>query len=195
MQEPPTVPYVIQHSLTRELDIVILPALVFHLKLHYTLAANDKGWFLDSRNQACCERSVAKRALSWPTKITPVYLLVTALEIESANVQTAGEEVPEGDTVKWCNWCRHCCYNVKKCRELEERFRTHFTEKISSGDADQINMQEVKKVTGQLDRKRGLTNLKRKLHRLPWYRRRRVAETVDIVLDLGEQHIRGLQDC
>lgn len=28
---------------------------------------------------------------------------------------------------------------VKECRELEERFGTHFTEKISSGDADQIN--------------------------------------------------------
>lgn len=32
---------------------------------------------------------------------------------------------------------------AKKYRELEERFGTHFTEKISSGDADQINMQEV----------------------------------------------------
>ena len=54
----------------------------------------------------------------------------------------------------WCNWCRCCCYNIKECRELEERFGTHFTEKISSGDADQINMQEVKKVIGQLDRKK-----------------------------------------
>jgi len=56
-------------------------------------------------------------------------------------------------------------------------------------------MQEVKKVTGQLDRKRGLSDVKRKLHRLPWYRGRRMAETVDIVLDLREQHTRGLQDC
>ena len=44
---------------------------------------------------------------------------------------------------------------------LEERFGTHFTGKISSGDADQINMQEVKKVIGQLD---GLSDMKRKLH-------------------------------
>ena len=43
---------------------------------------------------------------------------------------------------------------VKECRELEERFGTHFTERILSGNADQISMQEVKKVIGQLDRKK-----------------------------------------
>ena len=38
-----------------------------------------------------------------PKIITPVHLLVNALEMESANVRTAGEEarVPEGNTVKW----------------------------------------------------------------------------------------------
>ena len=89
---------------------------------------------------------VGKKGTKVAKTITPVHLLVNALEMESANVQTAGKEarVPEGNTVKWCNWCRRCCYNIKECRELEERFGTHFTEKISSGDADQINMQEVK---------------------------------------------------
>ena len=68
--------------------------------------------------------------------------------------------------------------------------------KNSSGDAEQINMQEVKKVIGQLDRKRALSNVKRKLHACTdchgteeW----RMAETVDIAVDLGEQHIRALQ--
>ena len=41
---------------------------------------------------------------------------------------------------------------VKECKELEEGFRTQFTDKILGGDADQINMKEVKKVNGQLDR-------------------------------------------
>ena len=37
---------------------------------------------------------------------------------------------------------------VKECRKLEERFGTHFTERTPSGNADQISMQEVKKVIG-----------------------------------------------
>ena len=43
---------------------------------------------------------------------------------------------------------------VKECKELEEGFRTHFTDKILGGDADQISMKEVKKVNGQLDREK-----------------------------------------
>ena len=58
----------------------------------------------------------------------------------------------------------------KEYRELEERFGTHFTEKISSGDADRISMQEVKKLLGNWTERKGLSDVKRKLHRLPWYR-------------------------
>ena len=81
--------------------------------------------------------------------ITPVQLLVTALEMESVNVQTAGEEVrvPEGDTVTGvgATATRSMVYDVGSLC-LAKECRKYFTENISSGDADQINMQEVKKV-------------------------------------------------
>ena len=35
---------------------------------------------------------------------------------------------------------------VKQCKELEEGFGSQFTDKILGGDADQINMKEVKEV-------------------------------------------------
>ena len=41
---------------------------------------------------------------------------------------------------------------VKECKELEEGFGTQFTDKTLGEDADQINMKEVRKVIGQLDR-------------------------------------------
>ena len=43
---------------------------------------------------------------------------------------------------------------VKECKELEEGFGAQFTDRILGGDADQINMKEVKKVIGQLDREK-----------------------------------------
>ena len=43
---------------------------------------------------------------------------------------------------------------VKECKKLEEGFRPQFTDKMFGGDADQINMKEVKKVIGQLDREK-----------------------------------------
>ena len=43
---------------------------------------------------------------------------------------------------------------VKECKELEEGFGTQCTDKILGGDADQINMKEVKKVIEQLDREK-----------------------------------------
>ena len=42
----------------------------------------------------------------------------------------------------------------KECKELEEGYGTQFTDKILGGDAEQINMKEVKKVIGQLDREK-----------------------------------------
>ena len=45
-----------------------------------------------------------------------------------------------------------------QCKELEGGFGTQFTNKILGGAADQINMQDVKKVIVQLNRKyRGLS--------------------------------------
>ena len=43
---------------------------------------------------------------------------------------------------------------VKECKELEEGYGTQFTDKILGGDAEQINMKEVKKVIGQLVREK-----------------------------------------
>ena len=83
---------------------------------------------------------------------------------------------------------------VEECRELEEKFRTHFTERILSGNADQISRQDVKKVIGQLDRKKRIELCEEKA---PW-----IAEVAknggwlrlwDIALDLEEWHTRGLQ--
>ena len=83
---------------------------------------------------------------------------------------------------------------VEECRELEEKFGTHFTERILSGNADQISRQDVKKVIGRLDRKKRIELCEKKA---PW-----IAEVAknggwlrlwDIALDLEERHTRGLQ--
>ena len=46
------------------------------------------------------------------------------------NVQTAVEEakVPEEDTVRWCNWCRHRRLQAWACPGLFRIMRTHITE-------------------------------------------------------------------
>ena len=41
---------------------------------------------------------------------------------------------------------------VRECRELEESFGTHFTDKILCRGIDQIEMREVRKTIRQLDK-------------------------------------------
>ena len=83
---------------------------------------------------------------------------------------------------------------VKECKELEEGFETQFTDKILGGDADQINMKEVKKVIGQLDREKRIESSEGKAPQIAvvarnggWLR------LWGMALDLGLRHTRGLQ--
>ena len=88
------------------------------------------------------------------TTITPVQLLVTALEMESARsrllVRKLGflkRTLSNGATGVGAAATRSMVYNVcllclaKKYRKLEERFGSlHKKKKNSSGDVEQINM-------------------------------------------------------
>ena len=131
------------------------------------------------------------------TTITPVQLLVTALEMESARSRLLVRKLGflKGTL---SNWCRCCCYEVnglwlclvKECRELEERFGSlHRKDFKWRFWADQYARGE--KVVGQLDKKKRIEQCDEKAPKIAMVQR--MAETVDIVLDLGEQHTRGLQ--
>ena len=87
-----------------------------------------------------------------------------------------------------------CLCLVKEWKELEEAFGTQFTDKMLGGDADQINMKEVKKVIGQLDREKRIKLCEGKGPQIAavtrnggWLR------LWDTALDLGLWHTRGLQ--
>ena len=112
-----------------------------------------------------CFGELAKRALRWPKHHSNT-AAVTALELESARSRLLLQKLgflkrimSDGATGvgpaavgALVDDVGSLCL-VKECKELEERFGTHFTERILSGNADQISMHEVKKVIGQLDRK------------------------------------------
>ena len=77
---------------------------------------------------------------------------------------------------------------VKECKELEEGFETQFTDKMLGGDADQINMKEVK-VIGQLDREKRI-ELSVVARNGGWLR---FKYGTQLDLDSGLRHTRGLQ--
>ena len=83
---------------------------------------------------------------------------------------------------------------VRECRELEEGFGTHITEEILNGRADEVQMKEVRKLIGQLDKEKRYERCAEKAPLIL-----EVAERVgwlklwDTALDLGQRHTRGLQ--
>ena len=72
---------------------------------------------------------------------------------------------------------------VKECKELEEGFGPQFTDNLR-GYADQINLKEVKKVIGQLDREKRIA--KGRLHRLQQWQE--MLRLLDTALDLELRH-------
>ena len=83
---------------------------------------------------------------------------------------------------------------VKECRDLEEGFGTRFTDRILGGEADLINMKEVRKVIGQRDREKRIELCEGKGPLIAAVARNGGWLRVwDLALELGLWHTRGLQ--
>ena len=65
-----------------------------------------------------------------------------------------------------CVYARCGCMSGQECKELEECFRTQFTDKILGGDADQINMKREGDWAAAWTERRGLSCVNGRLHRL-----------------------------
>ena len=103
---------------------------------------------------------LVKRALRWPKHHSNT-AAVTTLELESVRsrllvrklgflkriARDGATGVGAATTRSMVDDVASLCL-VKECKELEEGFGTQFTDKMLDGDADQINMKEVKKVIG-----------------------------------------------
>ena len=113
-----------------------------------------------------CLGELVKRALRWPkhhsntATVTTLEmgsvrsrLLVRKLGFLKRTVRDGATGVGAAATRSTVDDIAFLCL-VKKCKELEEGFGPQFTDKILGGDADQINMKEVKEVIEQMDREK-----------------------------------------
>ncbi len=126
-----------------------------------------------------CLGELPKRALRWPKHHSNT-AAVTALEMGSARFRLlvrnlgflkrittdGGTGVGPAALRSMVDDVDSLCL-VRQCRELEESFGTHFTDKILCGETDQIYMKEVtKKVIERFDREKRLELCEGKAHTL-----------------------------